>query len=303
MHQVFAAIRLWQLANVQALPHHADFHGNRIFGSRWEEGIREFILNSDVDEPRESLINLSYNVLHTTGFYDDDRDTVRTLTNMESATITYVDEQLKTMDQWPIYVEDKEDPTSTIGIELTIDAILHYSNHKRIRYIGTADAVLQCVLDREQASRRETYLGENKTASRLDDSWRFSFEMSHQVTGYNVLATTLLKKPTFKSKVFGLRLQPGKQDTYESFEPQERSGVMVQKWAEWVYGGVELYDMYDGDYENAKRLTHSCNRYFRPCALLPFCSDSPEGRDLQIEQMVAGEMSPSEQAVQLGVGV
>jgi hypothetical protein len=127
--------------------------------------------------------------------------------------------------------------------------------------------------------------------------------MSHQVTGYNVIVSAALKRAIYKTKIFGLRLQPGQHDTYESFEPQIRTSDMIQTWSRWVYEGVALYNRYGDDYEKTQRLTHSCNRYFRPCALLTFCSDTPQGRESQIQDMIEGDISPSEQAVALGLGV
>jgi hypothetical protein len=303
MHSVFAGIRLWQLAHIQKLPDHAMFHAQRIFGPEKLEVLMNkdiFNLKNDTD-PREQLVEMSFDLIHMSGYYDDPKDNVRTLTNMESAAINYVDEYLPLMENWHVYVEDKRIPSSTIGIELATDAILTYSDGTSIRYIGTADAVLESLL--RGGNDRGLYVGENKTASRLDDSWRMAFEMSHQVTGYNAIISARLGRPVYQSKIFGLRLQPGQQDTYESFEPQIRTPTMIQVWARWVYEGVKLYDRYGEDFEKAQRLTHSCNRYFRPCALLTFCADTPEGRISQMADMIEGDMSPSEQAIALGLGV
>jgi len=297
MHEIFAAIRLWQLANVQKLREHVHYHGPKLFGLERYSMLDFFMLKNF--EPREHLISLCFSVLHSSGYYDDPRDNIRTLTNMESALISYIDEYLPLMKSWEIYVHDPKNPTSPIGVELTTDAVLHYSDGKIIRYIGTADAVLRSLLDRA----KPLYVGENKTASRLDDSWRLSFELSHQVTGYNVITTAKLAIPVYRTKVFGLRLQSGQQNTYESFEPQIRTREMIHVWANWVYSGVTLYEHYGEVFESTQRLTHSCNRYFRPCALLTFCADTPEGREMQIKDMVESDLSPSEQAVALGSGV
>jgi len=300
MHEVFAAVRLWQLANVQNLPEHAENRAKELFGLERYATLSPIFASKKerADDPRQHLVALCFDVLHSSGYYDDPRDNIRTLTNMESATIVYVDEYLGIMGHWPVYVQDTSNPVSLIGVELTTDALLHFSDGKVIRYVGTADAVLRSTLEKA----RTVYLGENKTASRLDDSWRLSFEMSHQVTGYNVVTTARIKEPVYHTKVFGLRIQPGQQDAYESFEPQVRTGEMIEVWARWVYEGVRLYEMYDQDFESTIRMTHSCNRYFRPCALITFCADTPEGRELQVEDMVETDLSPSEQAVALGSG-
>jgi hypothetical protein len=38
--------------------------------------------------------------------------------------------------------------------------------------------------------------------------------------------------------------------------------------------------------------THSCNRYFRPCSLIPFCASDREEQERIIAEMVTDEWSP-----------
>lgn len=126
MHQVFAAIRIWQLEHVQGLGKHALETAKRIFGlSRWKECLRE--VDASLDD-REQLLQLGFAVLHSAGYDDDPSDPVRTIGNMEMATIVYVDEQLPKMENWPIWVADKRSPTGPVGIEQVFDVVLTYSD-------------------------------------------------------------------------------------------------------------------------------------------------------------------------------
>ncbi len=54
MHQVFAAVRIWQLEHRQGLKRHAKVTAERIFGAkRWKECCKQM----DSDEERERLQN------------------------------------------------------------------------------------------------------------------------------------------------------------------------------------------------------------------------------------------------------
>jgi hypothetical protein len=290
MHQVFAAVRIWQLLHVQDLPKHAQAVADRIFGKkRWLACLKE----ADSKDPREQLMQLAFAVLHSSGWVDEPMDTVRTMTNMEMAAIHYVDERQPNMENWPIYVERQDDPSKPIGIEQVFDVVLLYGDGKEIRYIGTIDGLV------EKAGTKEYYLDENKTAARLDRGWLASFDMSHQITGYCLACTVVFGFKVFRSRVTGVKIKPtNKGEDCIPLEPIERTEEAFQAWARWLRYTVELYEKYENDYENAPRYTHSCNRYFRPCTLLPFCCDSVAGRKEQYGEMVEANPSPSERAIQ-----
>lgn len=290
MHQVFAAIRIWQLDKHQRLPKHALVTATRIFGlSRWKAALSE--VDKSLDD-REQLLQLAFAILHSSGFYDDPADNIRTLGNMEMACIVYVDEAIPKMDNWPIWVADKKNPNCAVGIEQVFDVMLAYDDNRTIRFIGTIDGL---VLD-EYRERRPT-LDENKTASRLDDGWINSFDMSHQVTGYIASASIAFGFPIWHSRITGLKVKPTHKGEDVYVKTVKRDAAMVAHWASWVRYSVDLFEIYENDWENAPRFTHSCNRYFRPCSMLSFCADTAEGRKEQWEQMVPNEGSPSERAV------
>ena len=290
MHEVFAAVRIWQLNDKQGLSKHAQITGERIFGrSRWNACLAQ--VDAGLDD-RERLLQLTYAILHSGEFYDDPSDDVRTIGSMEMATIVYVDEALAKMDNWPIWVADKKDPKAAVGIEQVFDVILVYEDGRTIRYIGTIDGL---VIDAHREKRPT--LDENKTASRLDDGWIASFDMSYQVTGYLACASTFFGFAIWNSRIQGLKIKPTHRGDDKYVKLVSRNTENVRHWASWVRHTVELYEAYRNDWEHAPRYTHSCNRYFRPCSLVSFCADSMEGRIEQWKQMVSPEGSPSERAI------
>jgi hypothetical protein len=290
MHEVFAAIRIWQLINRQGLKKHGLVTATRIFGlPRWKAALQE--VDPGLDD-REQLLQLGFAILHSSGFYDDPADGIRTISNMEMATITYVDEALTKMDNWPIWVADSKDHTRPIGIEQVFDVVLTFSDQRLVRYIGTIDGL---VLDTYRDSRPT--LDENKTASRLDDGWITSFDMSHQITGYLTCSASVFGFPIWHARVQGLKIKPTNRGEDYYAKTTSRDPAAILHWGRWVYHTVGLFETYKDDFENAPRYTHSCNRYFRPCSLIPFCCDTSDGRREQWEQMVEADASPSERAV------
>jgi hypothetical protein len=67
---------------------------------------------------------------------------------------------------------------------------------------------------------------------------------------------------------------------------------MKERWLQWLEYTTGIYNTYKRNPMTAPKHTHSCNRYFRPCSMIPFCaSDEQEQRDI-LEQMVTEEWSP-----------
>jgi hypothetical protein len=288
MHQVFAAVRIWQLEHVQGLPKHAKATAERIFGlSRWKQIIRT---QSEVGT-REGLLEIGFNTLRTSGWLDDPNDLNRTLSNMESATIVYVDERMPHMENWPIYVANEKKPDCMAGIEQVFDIVLVYEDGYKVRYIGTVDGLVI------KASTGEYHIDENKTANRLDAGWTSSFDLSHQITGYVAASATVFGFPVFRARVTGVKIKPTQRGEDCIALERGRTSDNVREWAQWVRDRNEVFERYEHDYEHAPRFTHSCNRYFRPCALIPFCGDTVAGRHEQWGEMVPADRSPSEHAI------
>lgn len=229
--------------------------------------------------------------LSTANWEDSPKDKNRTMANMQMAAIHYVDERMRFMNHWPIYVEDENNPDSMVGIELVFDICVSYTDSKVIRYIGTIDGLVYHI-------KHKTYaLDENKTANRLGDSWRLMFDMAHQVTGYCAASGPTFGFPVMRNRVIGVQIPPNSADPTYQCEPLVRDEEKIAVWARWLRHTVEMYETYKDDYESAPRYTHSCNRYFRPCALLTFCCDSIEGRREQWDEMVPADKSPSERSI------
>ena len=291
LHKVFAAVRLWQLDRIQKLPQHAAYNGGRIFGKgAWGRMWNHCVTHTD---ERDQLMELCFAVLAAGGWKDMETDRTRTMTNMELATIEYINERLPGMENWPIYVEDLGNPQSMVGIEQVFDVVLTFEDNFEIRYIGTVDGLVQ-----KQATL-EYYVDENKTSVRLSQAWRDSHEMRGQNTGYCAISTALFKFRVLKCRVTGLKIPPTHRgEDVLTFEIIERTEDAIQHWATWVREMVETFIKYKDDFEHATRFTHSCYRFFRTCSLLSFCADNAEGRKIAFhEQMVHADLSPSERAV------
>ena len=291
MHQFFAAMRCWQLAKMQDLPDHAKETGIRIFGmNRWD-AIWKATQKQSGDI--EQLGQLAVEVLNTSGYYDDPKDTTRTLSNMQTAAVVYAKETYPYLYAWPIWVADFKSPLKPVGIEQVFDVVMEYTDGKRIRFIGTLDGIL-C----NASQKLRVTMAENKTAARMDKAWVESFKMRHQITGYMACGMAIFGFEMYHARVYGCRLKPMYRGEDVHIEPVSRTKDDIQHWANWVRRQVEHFEEYSVDWEHAERRTHSCNRFFRPCALIPFCADTPEGRREQWDQMIDIVPSPSERAVQ-----
>jgi hypothetical protein len=238
------------------------------------------------------MMELAFWIINTSGWEDDDYDKVRTKHSAEQASIVYIDEINKHLHNFPIYVQNRHDPHSVVGIENVFDVVLTYDDGKQFRFIGTLDG-----LTFDVAKDRYT-LEDNKTASRLDAGWKAQFELSHQVSGYLACAASVYGFDIYHSRILGLKNKPtGRgEDVYPIYP--SRTAENFQRWAFWFRHTAEMYERYRDYYEYAPRYTHSCNRYFRPCSLIPFCCDTHEGRIEQWAQMVPARQSPSEMAVE-----
>lgn len=291
MHKVFAAVRIWQLWRLQKLKGHADVTGKRIFGTKWDR----ILSDTEGRDPRDHLLSLCFSVLHSVGWDDNPEDQIRTMSNMELAAITYVDERFENFNNWPVWVADKKDKNCMVGIEQVFDVVLEFHDGYKVRYIGTIDG-----MHHDYHNKMRLTLEDNKTAARMDTAFRQSMVMKHQFTGYMACSTAVFGFPVFDGRVWGLKIKRTNTGENCISIPIERDYDAIAKWALDVRWTMEhLHDPYQQEYgyEDAPRFTHSCNRYFRPCALLSFCADSAAGRRAAFDTMVMVDPSPSERAV------
>ena len=297
LHDCFAVIRLMQLSFYQGMETHTLYHGQRLFGKdRWStivEGVR--------GPDREAAIkNAALECLATAGYVDDPSDRRRTFNNLETSLLYYL--QRWDFERHPVWVRDASDPTSDIGVEIpfaikiqpyTDDGFAGYANYEAqpltpFIYTGRIDGLHLAAQDSE-----ELIVQENKSAARLDDAWRMSFDMSHQVTGYCVAGSLHANTSIRRGLVIGLSLPlPRYASDGLSIVDVYRDSFMKERWLQWLEYTTGIYNTYKRNPLTAPKHTHSCNRYFRPCSMIPFCaSDEQEQRDM-LEQMVTEEWSP-----------
>ena len=313
MHEVFAAVRLWQLwkydlpENSEMVVHPQDtafhvpvlinHHGQRLFReSRWE-GMLACAFGAE--DERTNCLNFCLQALYSFGFYDDPSDKRRTMSNLEEAAIMYIDRW--DFRRMPIWIRDKDDPKSDVGIEHAFDVVIEYTfehpsselHKKSYRFTGKLDGI--------QWKDGTLRVDENKTAARLDDAWVLSFDMSSQVTGYCLAGSIWSGEQITQATVRGLQIPLPK--AYESglvTINTQREPHHLERWLEWFLYSVQMYEQFHHDPINAPKFTHSCNRYFRPCNFLPFCVGDNEEMKLSLEEMITEEWSPLHEVQQVG---
>lgn len=282
MHEVFAALRLWQLYRVQGMPDHFNHHAIRLFGQNRVEAC--FWPKPD---PRDEALSFCFEILNSGEYYDDPSDNIRTMANMEETTIRYVDEMMAVMDKNEIWVADPTDPTAPVGIEYAFDMVVDDA----IRYIGTIDGVTKYL------PRNITRLEENKTASRLDEAWRESFRIKFQPTGYTIAGRLLTGQKIIENKIIGVKVkQTRSAEDFLSFV-EHRDDHQFKDFYQTLQFTHRLATEYEGNFINAPMFTHSCNRYFRPCGFIDLCGGDEEDQKLIYAGMEKTPLSPSEKAI------
>jgi hypothetical protein len=292
MHQVFAFVRLVSIMNqmddedkpaefVNGLWRH---HGARLFGAERLEQIHDQI--KDSEDVADMCKRGAVAVLDTSGFYDDPRDKRRTLSNMEECAYAYINRW-----RWdhPVWMRDVADPTADVGIEIPFDLVVSISGDRQLQFrlTGRIDGI------HWDALRRLT-IHDNKTASRLGDAWTMAQQTNHQYTGYCVAASVFAQHPVNNCDVLGLAIPLPRTYDFGGFirEPMSRHPYHIDRWVQWLVHTISLTRAYENDPIGAPKYTHSCNRYFRPCSLIPFCyADDDEQRQI-LQEMVHDEWSP-----------
>lgn len=290
-HDVFAAVRLWQVRAYQGrsspscIPL-ADFHGVRLFGATRYQAMLSAV--DEREDPRVQSLAFCLTALETTGFYDDPSDRRRTMTNLEEACIAYIDRW--DWNRMPVWIRDADDPRSDIGIELPFDVVLRFvledGSVREYRFVGKADGL--------HVRNIKLYLHENKTASRLDEAWSQSFLLSSQITGYCLSLSVWAGAPIEHAEVFGMSVPLPKNYDFGGLvrESVTRYSHHFERWFNWFLHTVELERAYADNPIAAPRYTHSCNRYFRPCSMIPFCDATDEEQMQILEEMYHDEWSP-----------
>jgi hypothetical protein len=285
-HEVFAAVRLWQLKSYQSKDDLADYHGPRLFGATRYAQMLSSVDNRE--DPRTQSLAFCLSALETSGFYDDPSDRRRTMTNLEEGCIAYIDRW--DWNRMPVWIRDEDDTHSDIGIELPFDIVLQFVLEDcrvfSFRFVGKADGL--------HTRNGELILHENKTASRLDEAWRQSFLLSSQITGYCLALGVFAQGGIEKAEVYGMSIPLPKNYDFGGIvrESVSRHSHHFERWFAWFLHTALLDQQYKDDPFNAPKYTHSCNRYFRPCSMIPFCDSEDEEQQGMVIEMYTDEWSP-----------
>ena len=274
-HEVFAAARyasLFEGDNSKFAVSRCEQHFGR---DRFIKMYEAYRLG---DAPNERVSNFALEAIHTSGYYDDPRDKRRTIQNIEDACRYYL--QHYNFEAWTPYVDEE---AGFIGIEVPIDLVIRYDGGC-FKFVGKIDAII----DNQQSGELEVH--ENKTGSRINDAWSMSFHMSHQVTGYIVASRLII--PQGKGRDINSSLLHGLQIPLPRnveiggvvAERVTRTDENIERWFKWLIDVHNTIIRYKDNIYESPMYTHSCNRYFMPCMLIPFCVSSKDDQEIMLEK-------------------
>lgn len=229
-------------------------------------------------------------ILQNEGYYDDENDKKRTLANIRNTLLAYVANFNELVSNEPVYNNN-----TFVGIELPFDFVvkIEYTFNeqndvrcKSFRFIGKIDG-LHVFKD------GTLILHENKTASRLDDSWLGQWETSHQITGYCLIAQAITGLNCNKARVIGAQIPVPKMSGYSyRAERVDREEFCFENWARWVLTVLDVIEKYKDCPHLAPMSTKNCSAYYSKCALMPLCVLSKEEKLETINNMVVDKWSP-----------
>jgi hypothetical protein len=182
-------------------------------------------------------------------------------------------------------MRDPNDPTADVGIEWPFDMVVTIGD-RVFRHTGRIDGI--------HWRSGKLVLHDNKTASRLNEAWEMSFETSSQVTAYCVAASLYTQQEVNSAEIHGLAIPMPKSYEYGGIVVAQtsRQDHHFARWLKWLDYTIELCERYKDNPYDAPMFTHSCNRYFRPCSMIPFCASDREEQERIIGEMVVDEWSP-----------
>lgn len=325
-HQAYAAVRLCDLwwsgedfykgspfaADVQSI---ARNRAVQIF--RQERADAMFgVLQSGEDKER-SIMLAALEIFSSSGYYEDPNDRRRTVANIEEALIAYVSRYPLGQTLACVIPDDRYASGYFVGVEIPVDMYLEIETDDPVEYPFTAvfhDG--ETFIERTQGRiYRYRFTGrvdgvhftssqllhvaveENKTAARLDDAWRNAFITSHQPTGYCFAIGALLNVAVEHAVIRGMSIPLPKTFDYGGIvnEPIIRNTDNFIRWAKWVVHTCEVTRPYLDTPHDAPMYTHSCNRFFRPCPMIPFCDSPTDEREAMLAEMDVKEWSPLEE--------
>ena len=296
LHECMAAIRLWRVWHVQQLPKHAAFHAERLFADNNKillttDDFVRFLSESEPDY--QGLTHFIFRFIACYDWEDNPSDKNRTQSNLEACVVKYLQQTFPMYNEQHVYIQDPNEPSTPIGIELPIDLIITSSldPNNPIRFIGTMDGL--SLLTKTD----ELLVEEHKTASRPDEHYRNAWRVQTQPSGYKSAVHALYNADISKVRVTVHKTKPnGKHDDLSEFI-EFREPEAIGDWCKELFYTRDMIAPFIGDPCRTPRFTHSCNRYFTSCALIPFCSQNDETRQQMFAGMVQANLSPSEEAL------
>jgi hypothetical protein len=273
LHQSFAAHRLWQLHAADTPTSLIDTAGTRIFGhARWYE------LAAKLDEDDPAPISLE--ALYTSGYIDDPRDRKRTLSNMELSLLHY-------LTRYPHGYLPFVDG-DFVGIEVPVRLKLSFEDGTQFAYLGRADVILT------EPKTGKLIVVDNKTSSNVANQWETQWRTSHQLTGYCVGVSSMIRRRVMDYGVLGLQvpLPKGQEFGGYLFMEGQKTTRAVAEWAKWAYSAWSLWDQYKDVPFEAPMYTHSCYRYFRGCSFIPICDIAEDDPPVTLSELTDSPWHP-----------
>jgi hypothetical protein len=193
---------------------------------------------------------------------------------------------------FPIWVKDHNDPTKEIGIEKSLDVVFtaYFDNDivSSIRFIGLVDVLYSRV-------GNPVKLGEYKTTSSMNDGWMEAFRTRNQQSAYYGALHAFFDNVADGIIMTGSTIPVRKTTVSVQHFEIDRGSQNVKDFLRTALFAEDLIKKHVDNPIFAPMFTHSCNRYFRPCALLDLCTAEQSDQLVMLETMnVSEEMSPSE---------
>ena len=230
-------------------------------------------------------------IIDNSGYYDDPDDKKRTIDNIKASLICYLSNFLDIIQKEPVYIDEEK---QILGIEvpfnvnITITYIANgMENEQTIHFIGKLDGIHV----REDGS---LIVHENKTASRLDDSWLYQWYKSHQITGYCLAGSYFTGQNCLQARVLGMQIPiPKYSGLGFRTDRVDRQNEDFEDWARWILTTISCVEEYKDTPYIAPMNTHACCKYYRQCSFLPLCTQNKEERKRIIEEeMIDKPWSP-----------
>lgn len=307
LHEVFAAVRLWQLFyyDLEGSEYRDEITNNvgmRLYGKhRWNDKLFEsfFAVNT-----REQLIQFCMAVLGTSDFEDDPEDKKRSMSNIENAAINYVNKW--DFNRYPLWIRDKNDPNTDVGIEIKFELVITFkyswqvslnggpgSHEQSYRFTGALDGLhYDPLMTNPDLSSGALFVVDNKTTSRMGSDYSF-YDMNTQMQGYAVASTYFTGQTVDQAKVlissFPLPASAAKTHGGLHIQPVFIEEYKIERWFNWFYKLAQIEQANLDNPFDASVSPHSCFRYFSNCALLPFCTASREEQVEALDSMVTKE--------------